>query len=143
MTTRRTSTQRERIYGLIAASRSHPTAEEIYRAIVKEAPRVSLGNVYRNLGILIEEGRIQRGRFGDGREHYDAITAVHYHFICDSCGGISDLEMPIQESVTRKARGIAGHAVKGHTIQFFGTCRSCLRSGKDRSRGRKNRKNQT
>ena len=41
-----------------------------------------MGNVYRNINILIENGLIQASEFGDGIVHYDAIVSIHYHFIC-------------------------------------------------------------
>ncbi len=122
---RRKSAQRERIYGVIRGSDRHPTALEVYEALKKEIPSLGMGNLYRNIGILVEEGRVRRRVFPDGVERFDAVVTPHYHFICDACGGITDFEMPPQESVMKKARALSKHAITGHTINFYGTCAKC------------------
>jgi Fur family peroxide stress response transcriptional regulator len=124
---RRKSAQRERIYGVIRASDRHPTALEIYEALKKEIPSLGMGNLYRNIGILVEEGRVRRRVFPDGVERFDAVVTPHYHFICEVCGGITDFDMPPQESVMKKARALSKHAITGHTINFYGTCATCGR----------------
>lgn len=35
----------------------HPTASEVYEYIRKIYPNISLGTVYRNLGVMAESGR--------------------------------------------------------------------------------------
>jgi Fur family peroxide stress response transcriptional regulator len=126
MAPRRKSRQRERIYELIKSSPEHPTAQLVYETLKKEIPSSSLGNVYRNISILVEQGQIQCRMFGDGIEHYDAITGTHYHFICEKCKTVTDFTMPVQEQITESARKISGHSITGHTIQFFGTCDKCV-----------------
>lgn len=125
---RRKSKQRERIYEAICASKSHPTAQEVYGALKREMPRLSLGNLYRNITILLEEGRLQAGEFGSGTVRYDAVTAGHYHFVCERCGAVSDLDMPAVEAITEAARRLSPHRVNGHTVRFYGTCAACLAS---------------
>jgi Fur family transcriptional regulator, peroxide stress response regulator len=127
---RRKSRQRERIYEFIRSRMDHPTAQHVHAALKKEMPSISLGNVYRNINILVEEGRITRREFGDGLEHYDAIPGLHYHFICDTCKMLTDFPMPLQDLVMKKARGMSRHRISGHTIQFFGTCDTCRKRKK-------------
>jgi Fur family peroxide stress response transcriptional regulator len=122
---RRKSRQRERIYAYVLSSYLHPTAQSIYDALRKEIHSLSLGNVYRNLKILTEEGRIIRRDFGDNIEHFDAITSVHYHFICDKCRQVRDFKMPLQDSLNKSAQNTSSHIIKGHTIEFYGTCEEC------------------
>ncbi|MBN2160531.1 MAG: transcriptional repressor [Spirochaetes bacterium] len=124
-TRRRNSKQRERIYQFVRSRIDHPTAQHVYRALKKEIPSLSLGNVYRNISILVEEGRITRREFGDAIERYDAIPGPHYHFICDTCKRVIDFPMPIQELITKKARGMTKHRISSHTIEFYGTCEKC------------------
>jgi Fur family transcriptional regulator, peroxide stress response regulator len=124
-TIRRKSKQREKIYELIKSSTGHPTAQWVYKTLKKEMPSLSLGNVYRNIKILSEQGRIVSREFGDGIEHYDAITEMHYHFNCEKCKNVSDFPMPVQELITKKAQKISVHCITGHTIQFYGICEKC------------------
>ena len=79
---RRNSRQREKIYELIKGSQGHPSVQEISDLLKSEIKSPSIGNVYRNLRILIEQGRIKCRNFGDGVEHFDAVTQDHYHFVC-------------------------------------------------------------
>ncbi|MBN1495733.1 MAG: transcriptional repressor [Spirochaetes bacterium] len=129
---RRKSKQRERIYDFIRSRMDHPTAHHVYEVLKKEMPSLSLGNVYRNINILVEDGLLTRREFGDGNEHYDAIPGLHYHFICDTCKSVIDFPMPLQGLITKKARNMSKHSISGHTIQFFGTCEKCRKRKKGR-----------
>ncbi len=122
---RRKSEQRERIFEIIYQDNAHPTAQTVYDILRKEMPSVSLGNVYRNIGILVEEGRVTCRNFGDGIEHYDAILTMHYHFICQRCNRVTDFNMPVQDDIIRLAKKKTGHTITGHTIHFFGICDLC------------------
>ncbi len=122
---RRKSIQREKIYTVIHKSADHPTALQITERLRKEMPSAAVGNVYRNIKILIEEGRVKCRDFGDGVEHYDAVTDSHYHFICERCGKILDFHMPVQQQLEKKAGSRSGHIITGHTIQFSGICMKC------------------
>jgi len=122
---RRNSKQREKIYETIRSHNAHPTALEVYARLKKEMPSLSLGNVYRNIAILLEEGRIQGGEFGSGTVRYDAVTGSHYHFVCERCGTVSDFAMPAQNHITAAARSYSPHRIAGHTIRFYGVCAAC------------------
>lgn len=128
---RKKSRQRERILELIQASSGHPTAQAIHEALKGEMPSLSMGTVYRNIRVLLEQGLIASRNFGDGVEHFDPITRIHYHFICERCGSVSDFTMPHQESITKKARKISGTTITGHTIQFYGICKKCTHHKKE------------
>jgi Fur family peroxide stress response transcriptional regulator len=122
---RRKSRQRERILEAIAARKDHPTAQQVYSELKAEMPSLSLGNVYRNIAILLEEGRLQGGEFGDGPVRYDAVTGAHYHFVCERCGAVSDFAMPAREEINEAARHFTPHRIHGHTIRFYGVCSGC------------------
>lgn len=125
---RRKSKQRERIYGAIKSSRAHPTAQSVYDQLKKEMPSLSLGNVYRNIAILLEEGRLQSGEFGSGTVRYDAVVEPHYHFVCERCGAVSDFAMPAHADLTEAARRLSPHRISGHTVRFYGICAGCLQA---------------
>ena len=86
------SRQRQIIKDFLITRKDHPTADTVYMNVRNEHPNISLGTVYRNLSLLADLGEIQRLRFGDGVDHYDADTSEHYHFICTKCGSIIDLK---------------------------------------------------
>ncbi len=122
---RRRSLQREQILEIIRGSTDHPTAHMVYAALKEKIPAVSLGNVYRNIRILTEEGRLASRDFGDGIEHFDAVLTPHYHFICEKCGKVEDFPLPVQEHIVESAREQTSNIILGHTIQFTGICKEC------------------
>ena len=57
-TRRNNSRKRQAIYDHLCSVTDHPTAEMIYARLKPEIPELSLGTVYRNLTVLLEEGQI-------------------------------------------------------------------------------------
>ncbi|MFR5732276.1 MAG: transcriptional repressor [Clostridium sp.] len=88
MKTLKYSRQRESIKASLMSRKDHPTADAVYASIREEFPNISLGTVYRNLNLLVELGEAQKLAFGDGKDHFDADTSLHYHFVCRSCGAV-------------------------------------------------------
>jgi Fur family transcriptional regulator, peroxide stress response regulator len=122
---RRKSRQREMLYETILSGAAHPTAQDVYEHLKKDIPTLSLGNVYRNIAILLEEGRIRGEDFGGGTVRYDAGAEAHYHFVCKSCGNVGDFSMPVLTNLTETARRFTSHRIHGHTLRFHGVCASC------------------
>ena len=121
----RRSRQRAQILELLRSTTSHPTAQEIYDRLRNEFPHLSLGTVYRNLNILVEQGEIKRLQYGSTFDRYDGSTNPHYHFICTVCNRVYD--MPIQpfsklEAIADKQ---SEHSVHAHSIDFYGICENC------------------
>lgn len=121
------SRQREEIKNFLMTRKDHPTADVVYMNVRRQFPNISLGTVYRNLTLLADIGEIARIRVGDGIDHFDADTSLHYHFICTECGSVIDLEMENIDSI----RDIAGMnfdgQIAGHVTYFYGTCGCCLK----------------
>ncbi len=124
------SKQRERILQLLKETDTHPTADWVYNQLKKEYPKLSLGNVYRNLNILVEQGLIRELNFGSTFDRYDAVTEKHYHFICQKCGNIYDLNVPYDESADREVEKLTGGKVFFHRKEFYGICKNCLEEEK-------------
>ena len=98
------SRQRESIKASLMNRKDHPTADAVYASIREEFPNISLGTVYRNLNLLVELGEVQKLTFGDGKDHFDADTSLHYHFVCRSCGAVIDLPMEPLSDIDQKAQ---------------------------------------
>jgi len=121
------SRQRERILEILQSTGTHPTADWVYEKLKPEFPRLSMGTVYRNLAILIEQKLIKKIDFGSTYDRFDAHTDPHYHFICEQCGAIEDLPLPVMEELQEKAEASAHGTVLRHRIEFYGICSKCLR----------------
>ncbi|HAV23465.1 MAG: transcriptional repressor [Ignavibacteria bacterium GWA2_55_11] len=119
------SKQRDRIFHVLKRTRSHPTAEWVFDQVREEMPKISLGTVYRNLHVLKEQGKIQELDFGEGIKRYDAFLGEHYHFVCEMCGTVQDLEVPRLQDVNARVQEIVPERIRSHRLDFFGTCTKC------------------
>ena len=119
------SRQRERILETLRGTKSHPTATWVYDELKREFPDLSLGTVYRNLGILREQGLVQVLQSGSTFDRFDADTSAHYHFICEACGRVDDVPMSAMADLEDKAARVLGCCVSGHRLDFYGTCAEC------------------
>lgn len=125
---RRYSKQREHIYQLVVSSKSHPSAEDVYSAAKELIPSISLGTVYRNLSLLVEEGKLREVLVdGSTITRFDGMTEDHEHFICTSCGAILDILPSITPAdYQRAAASIHGGAIMSHKLSYYGLCNSCI-----------------
>ncbi len=110
-------------------TKSHPTAEWVYESVRRAMPRVSLGTVYRNLQVLVEEGRL-RSFSRDGRIRYDADLELHDHFVCEGCGALIDIPRSAEALPAERRLRALGYRVSGRTLEFHGLCRTCRRGTK-------------
>lgn len=127
MATLKYSRQRESIKEFLANRYDHPTADVVYENIKQIYPNISLGTVYRNLGLLTELGEVQKITTGDGKDHYDGNTEPHYHFICQDCGSLIDLEMESIDMVQDVASKNFDGQINGYSVLFYGVCGKCTK----------------
>ena len=125
MPRRNRSDLRDRIKNLLLQTEEHPTAAWVFDRLREEYPRVAIGTVYRNLNVLVSEGVVNNIKFDDPTEHYDANTSRHYHFICEKCGAIRDLPLPVDTRMERKVEDQTGLEIRNHRIDFYGLCDAC------------------
>jgi Fe2+ or Zn2+ uptake regulation protein len=78
------------------------------------------------LSILIEQGLIRKIDFGSTFDRFDANIGPHYHFICERCGSISDLTLPIDEGLNERVNQNTRFQANRHRIEFFGVCDRCV-----------------
>lgn len=122
----RKSRQRDRILEMLHATKKHPTADTIYLQMKSEYPDLSLGNVYRNLNILVEQGLVQRLDFGSTFNRFDGNCETHSHFICEKCHGVSDVEIHESPDPSSLLCSTGGKIVTRYKLDFFGICENCV-----------------
>ncbi len=86
-----------------------------------------MGTVYRNLTILIDQGYIKKIDFGSTFDRFDANIGPHYHFVCEECGSITDLELEIDPTLNERVNSATPFTAVRHRIEFFGICERCSR----------------
>lgn len=124
----RKSRQRDRILEILHGTKSHPTADSIYIELKSEFPDLSLGNVYRNLNILMDQGLIQRLDFGSTFNRFDGNPRIHSHFICEKCGAVSDLDIDLEKEtgILELVNKDSGRKVSRYKLDFYGICDRCI-----------------
>ena len=123
------SRQRESIKNFLMTRYDHPTAETVYMNIKESFPNISLGTVYRNLNLLAEIGEIQKLSTGLGPDRFDGNPAPHYHFICNQCGSVLDLDVSGLEHINILAGQNFAGEIEGHITYFYGKCPDCKVDG--------------
>jgi len=124
----RRSKQREAILDFLRNTSSHPTAYQIYEAVRKEIPNISLGTVYRNLKLLSSEAEILELDLAGSLSRFDGDTRSHYHFRCEGCGRVFDVDEPVDLERNERVAKKTGFMVSHHILEFRGLCRDCQTS---------------
>ena len=125
----RMTVQRRVILEQLRRHSDHPGAEALYGEVRQILPHVSLGTVYRNLDVLAETGLIQRIDSGGVQAYFDPVPASHPHFVCDRCGGVSDLSwkdgtVPGWDRLV-EGPGLKDSEVSGFRLFLSGVCAVC------------------
>jgi len=125
-TGRRMTRQKKLIMEILEQTKSHPAADWIYQQAKKVMPEISLGTVYRNLKILSDQGDILELQYGSSFNRYDANPRNHYHFVCEKCHNVYDVDLPPELSLETRAEEALGCRVRTHRLEFYGECSNCL-----------------
>jgi len=56
---------------------------------------------------------------------YEGRQKNHYHFRCEKCGRVFDLEEPVNKELDEKVAGKTGFKVSYHQLEFRGLCKDC------------------
>jgi len=119
----RLTPQRLAILSYLDGNTSHPSAEDIYKAVLKNIPTMSFATVYNNLEVLRDNGNIKELTIDSKRKRYDPNTAPHHHLICVKCKSIVDIhrefKLDIPDSITK------GFDIIGNHIEFYSICPRC------------------
>ncbi len=117
--------QKEAILEVLRGTCSHPSADWIYNEVRKEIPNISLGTVYRNLRLLCRSGEVLELDLCGTLSRFDARMDNHYHFRCEKCGQVFDVDEPVNEEVDGRVARKTGFRVMYHRLEFRGFCLDC------------------
>mgnify|MGYP003305315196 CR=1 FL=1 len=123
MSTLKSSKQRDAVLANLQSRYDHPTAEDIFLSVKDVIPTISLATVSRNLKLLEGEGLILKIPTGDS-DRFDGHTHEHYHFTCNGCGKVLDLDLKEDVSAESLIRS-PYPLVTGYELMFFGICNQC------------------
>lgn len=122
----RVTAQRLAVSALLASTREHLTAQEIFQRVREHFPHITIGTVYNTLETLARHGLIQPLAFPKG-VRYDANTAPHANLVCLQCGNIEDAadDEGLLSRLQEQIRGRFAFQVLSQRMDFYGLCSRC------------------
>lgn len=119
--------QRTAIYEELLDSKDHPNVETLYKRVKKSFPDISFDTVYRTLSFFHKLGIADIIEGLTTTRRYEGNTERHYHFICQKCERIYDIEnvafdFRIPEEIA------LNYNISKTRILFDGICKDCQKN---------------
>ncbi len=115
--------QRIAIFDYLEGNREHPSAEDIFRAVSRKFPTMSIATVYNTLAALRDRGRLKELTIDPGKKRYDPDSSVHNHLICDGCHRVVDIDTTFDVDLPARYRN--EFTVLNNQVEFHGLCPAC------------------
>lgn len=88
---------------------------------------VDEATVFRILSKFAQKGIAKPIQFNEGKTRYEyAGKPSHHHFVCNSCGSVTDIMGCILDPLERTIERSKGVKITRHSLEFFGLCKQCL-----------------
>jgi Fur family peroxide stress response transcriptional regulator len=117
--------QRQAVLQVIRDSEEHLTANEVFDKARRIQPGISFATVYNSLRFLKEQGMIGEVRFGSDAARFDRTLDRHDHAICNECGKLIDLDLPIPDDILKKGERLSKFKAESIEIVLRGLCPEC------------------
>ncbi len=103
----------------------HATNSQILEYLHEIYPELSATTVHRVTARLCEQNRLAIAPpSSDGSMRYDYKTKPHDHFICNSCGGIRDIDVA-ESLIPLVNKALGGCKISGNLL-IHGSCETCI-----------------
>jgi Fur family peroxide stress response transcriptional regulator len=120
--------QRLAILDYLDGNTSHPSAEDVYRAVSERYSSMSFATVYNTLNTLSQAGAVRELTIDSDRKRYDPDTTMHHHLICVGCRKIVDI--PGTVGVEMPEDVAPDYTILGSHVEFYGQCPTCRKKKK-------------
>ena len=121
----RLTPQRREVYNVLLDQRDHPTATEVFIRAKQRIPGISLATVYNCLETLVECGLAKQVNVERDATRFCPNVADHGHFVCETCGAVSDLPMSKEVHIAQFLKIPARATVNHSEITLRGVCPAC------------------
>lgn len=118
--------QRLAVLEYLDGNTSHPSAEDVYKAVAEKFSTMSFATVYNTLETLKQHGKLTELTSDPYKKRFDPATEPHHHLICTVCRRIVDVHQSYKLSVPD--RETSGFEITGSRIEFYGICPSCRKT---------------
>ena len=127
--TLRMTHQREIILTELKRNRNHPSADELYAAVKRRIPHISLATVYRNLETLSSAGLVRKLEVTGRQKRFDGNLEPHDHITCTLCQRIDDIfpDPDEERALCAAQQERHGYMLTGWSVEYYGICPECQR----------------
>jgi Fur family peroxide stress response transcriptional regulator len=115
--------QRLAILEYLDGNKEHPSAEDVYKAVSRKFPTMSLATVYNTLMTLKQRGLVKELTMDPLRMRFDPQPTPHHHLICMDCRKIIDIHTRLRVNLPEMEQ--EGFEIIGNHIEFYGRCPKC------------------
>jgi Fur family peroxide stress response transcriptional regulator len=117
--------QRHVVYEAVVASHGHRSPEQIYAAVRKRVPSISLATVYNNLRLFVEHGLLREVTPHASTLRVDGNLEPHHHLVCSRCKSVQDIEGEFVDFKRLSRQLPDGFDLTQPLVEVFGLCRRC------------------
>ena len=117
--------QRRQVYDVLLQKLDHPTAEEVFLRAKRAMPEISMATVYNCLDALVKCGLARQVNLDRGAMRFCPNMHEHWHFHCNQCGGVFDVDMP--DSACDAFPLPRGFKIDSFEIGAHGVCPDCMK----------------
>jgi Fur family peroxide stress response transcriptional regulator len=133
------TSQRHAIYRALASSVAHPSVEDLYSAVKRSHPTLSMNTVYNTLDTLKEIGIASEISLWHDKARFDANQTTHHHLVCLHCKKIEDLHDNVLDELALSPKAKHQYRIVGYRVEFHGYCSDCKTKKEERMKKRTTR----
>ena len=121
------SVQRIAIMTYLLEHRTHPTVDDMFNELQEQIPTISKTTIYNTLKLFVEKKAILSITIDEKMVRYDGYRQRHAHFLCLSCGNVTDI--PLDNDVEfPRTEEIKDFAVEETQVYHKGYCSKCIKA---------------
>jgi len=102
----------------------HMNIDDIYRALQKKFPSISLATIYKNINAMTEIAFLSEVKIPTKKSVYEITKEEHSHVVCTECNKVIDVELETQQLI-EEAQKKSGFTLCKSSIVFDGICNEC------------------
>jgi Fur family ferric uptake transcriptional regulator len=121
------SSQRDAILDAFLKTGHHVSVEDLLRLVKRRRADVGRTTIYRALKLFRDAGLASELLLG-GEARFEPMWKRdhHDHFVCVSCGDITEFQSAEIERIQDEIAAEMGFAIEGHRHHVYGRCRRCV-----------------